>query len=254
MTSASTLEPPASTVTDQASFDLDLSRPTRVAVVGAGYISDFHLAILAALDWVELVAVCDVDREKAAALARRHKVPHSVDSLAALADHGVQVAHLNVPPDLHVELTRELLNLGIGVFCEKPLALDAEAARELTSLAADKRLPLAVNHNNVFHPSFARLASRVAAGEIGRLQHVQVTLSVPLRQLDAGDYSHWMFRAPRNIIFEQATHPFSQIHHLLGKARRIESTILHSRELHPGQVFHDRWLVAAEAERGTAEI
>ncbi|MFG0319561.1 MAG: NAD-dependent epimerase/dehydratase family protein [Planctomycetota bacterium JB042] len=233
---------------------LTLDGKTRVAVVGAGYIADFHLDVLKRIDDVEVVAVCDPARGRAEAAAKAHGVEHVVGDLAELKELGVQIAHLTVPPDLHVDLTNELLDLGIGVFAEKPLALSTEEARALAARAAERRLPLAVNHNNVFHPSFAALARRVAAGEIGRLEHVQVTLSVPLRQLDAGDYTHWMFRAPRNIVFEQATHPFSQLHHLLGRVRSAHTTLLRTRELHPGQVFHDRWLVAAEAERGTAEI
>lgn len=255
MTRASTLDAPIrSPMTDTRPFDLDLSAKTRVALVGAGYIADFHLQVLRGLTDVEVVAVCDVALDKATALARRFGVPHAVDAIAKLPDLGVHIAHVTTPPDLHVLLCEQLLDLGIGVFCEKPLALDAASAAALTERAARRRLPLAVNHNNVYHPAFTRLVSRLAAGEIGRLEHVQVTLSVPLRQLDAGDYSHWMFRAPRNIVFEQATHPLSQIHHLLGPLKRVQTTVLHSRELHPGQMFHDRFVVAAEAERGTAEI
>ena len=85
-------------------------------------------------------------------------------------------------------------------------------------------------------------------------EHVRVTLSVPLRQLDAGQYSHWMFRTPRNIVLEQGTHPASQLEALLGPLESAETTLLGSRELNPGQVFHDRWLVAARAAEGTAEV
>src|SRR6185295_18521847 len=46
----------------------------------------------------------------------------------------------------------------------------------------------------------------------------------------------------------------SQLHALIGRVREAKTTILGSRELLPGQVFHDRWLVAARGERGTAEI
>ncbi len=235
-------------------FSITFDGPTRVALVGAGYISDFHLQILSETEGVEVVAICDAAEERARKAARRFKVQNAVTRLDELPGLGVQVAHLSVPPDLHVSLTRELLGLGIGVFAEKPLALSADESRGLADIARERRLPLAVNHNNVFHPAFARLASRVAAGEIGRVQHVQVTLSVPLRQLDAGDYSHWMFRTPRNIVFEQATHPLSQVHHLIGAVKRARTTILSTKELLPGQVLHDRWLVAAEAERATAEI
>jgi len=228
--------------------------PRRVAIVGCGYIGAFHADILRAIDGVELAAACDAVPGRAAAFAKTHGIPVAVESIAELTDHAIDVAHLLAPPDLHVQLTRELLSFGIGVFVEKPLALSSADARELTELAARKGLVLGVNHNAVHHPSFRELLKRVRAGEIGALEHVQVTLSVPLRQLDAGDFSHWMFREPRNIVFEQAPHPFSQLAELVGGVKEMTSVRLGTRELNPGQVFHDRWLLAAEAERGTAEI
>jgi len=142
----------------------------------------------------------------------------------------------------------------MGLLVEKPLVLDSAEARTLADLAREKGLPLGVNHNAVYHPAFARLLRRVRRGVIGKLDHVQVTLSVPLRQLDAGDFSHWMFAAPRNIVFEQGPHPFAQLHELVGRVRSAQVTRLGTRELLPGQVFHDRWLVAAKGERATAEV
>ncbi|MEM9382728.1 MAG: Gfo/Idh/MocA family oxidoreductase [Planctomycetota bacterium] len=227
---------------------------TRVAVVGAGFIAEFHLEILRGLPDVELVAVCDVSESRARAAAEKHGAPHAVTDVDQLAGLGVDVAHLAVPPDLHVELTRRLLESGVGVFVEKPIALDSGDARALAELAEARGLPLGVNHNNVFHPSFQRLLQRVKDGEIGRVEHVQVTLSVPLRQLDAGDYSHWMFRAPRNIVFEQAVHPLSQVEHLLGPVHDASAHRLRTVELHPGQEFHSRWAASFTAERGTCDL
>jgi len=229
-------------------------RATRVALVGAGFIADFHLRILAETPGVELVCVCDADLERARAAARRYGAPHAAERLEDLAELGVEVAHLTVPPALHAPLARRLLELGIGVFVEKPLAPSAAAGAELCALAEERGLALAVNHNAIFHPAFARLRARVAAGEVGRLEHVRIVLSVPLRQLDAGDYSHWMFRAPRNIVLEQATHPLSQLQCLIGRVREVRTTHLWTRVLPTGVPFHDRWLVAARGARGTAEL
>ena len=228
--------------------------PIRAGIVGAGYVAQFHLDVLKELPGVEAVAVCDVDRHRAEVAARRHGGARAVTDLDELARAGVEVAHVLAPPDLHVAITRRLLELGIGALVEKPLALSSAEARGLQDLADERGLPLGVNHNNVFHPAFARLLADARAGRIGRVEHVQATLAVPLAQLDAGQHSHWMFRAPGNVVFEQAPHPFSQVHALVGQLKRATTTILGTRELQPGQIFHDRWLIAAEAERGTAEV
>jgi predicted dehydrogenase/nucleoside-diphosphate-sugar epimerase len=227
---------------------------TKVAVVGAGYVAHFHLEALKEIPEVEVAAVCDPAPGRAEAAVRRWGVGRAVASLDDLVPLGVDVAHVLTPPDLHVPVARQLLERGIGLFVEKPLALTSAEARELQALADERGLPLGVNHNNVFHPAFVQLLEHVRAGRIGRVEHVRVCLSVPLAQLEAGDFSHWMFRSPENIVFEQAPHPISQLHALIGAVREAKTTLLGSRELHPGQVFHDRWLVAARGERGTAEI
>lgn len=226
----------------------------RVALVGAGYVAQFHRDVLAETPGVNLVAVCDTDLERARAAARQWGIPNAVGAVEELGDLAIDVAHVLVPPDLHVKVTRALLEMGIGVLIEKPMALAGADARELQALADRLGLPLGVNHNNVWHPAFVRLLDHVRAGRIGKVEHVRICLSVPLAQLEAGDFSHWMFRSPENIVFEQAPHPLSQLHCLIGAVREAKTTILGTRELHPGQLFHDRWLVAAEAERGTAEI
>jgi predicted dehydrogenase/nucleoside-diphosphate-sugar epimerase len=228
--------------------------PVRTALVGAGYVAGFHRDVLAEMRDVELVAVCDADLARARSAARQWNVPDAVSSVAELADLGVDVAHVLVPPDLHVPVARSLLEMGIAVLIEKPVALSSGEARELQRLADRLGLPLGVNHNNLHHPAFVRLLEHVRAGRVGRVEHVQVCLSVPLAQLEAGDFSHWMFRSPQNIVFEQGPHPLSQLHALIGRVEEARTTILGTRELHPGQAFHDRWLVAARGERGTAEI
>jgi predicted dehydrogenase/nucleoside-diphosphate-sugar epimerase len=225
-----------------------------VALVGAGFIADFHLEILAPLEEVEVVAVVDPAVGRARALADRWGVPEARASIEELPALEVDVAHVLVPPDLHAAVVRRLLELGVGVHAEKPFVLSGDEARALGALAAERGLALGINHNHVFQPAFTRLVERVAAGEIGTVEHVQVTWSVPLMQLDAEQYSHWMFRSPRNIVYEQGPHPLSQVHRLVGPLVEAEARVLGERELLPGQRFVDRWLVAGRGERATCEV
>lgn len=226
----------------------------RVAIVGAGYIADYHVPILQSLGNVDVVAIVDSHAPRAEALAQRFGIARVLADVKELADLSVDVVHLLTPPDTHAKLARTLLELGVGVFVEKPFVLSTAESQELEALAAKKGAPLGVNHNNVFHPAFARLLARIRSGAIGRVEHVQVTWNVPLAQLDAFDYSHWMFRAPRNIVFEQAVHPFGQVHALVGRVKSATTTILSQKELHPGQTFVDRWSISAVGERGTAQV
>ena len=229
-------------------------RPTRVALVGCGAICSAHLEVLASTPGAEVVALVDSRVEAAEQLARQHGISNVCSSIAELAEYEVDVAHILTPPPTHAAVLRELLELGIGALVEKPFALSSEEATELASLAAEKQLPLGVNHNHRCHPAFIRLERRLKAGHIGELKHVQATWSMPLGQLDAGRLDDWMLRAPKNIIFEQGPHPLSQVHALCGKLIDGEAGPLSSRELAPGQTFHPRFSGALCGERATAEV
>jgi predicted dehydrogenase/nucleoside-diphosphate-sugar epimerase len=227
----------------------------RVALVGAGFIAEYHLEILRRTAGVEVVAVVDVSESRARSLAERFGIKRwftQIDTLVKEAQP--QIAHVVVPPAVHATVVEELLRHKVGVFVEKPMATTAADCDRLVALAEDQGVALGVNHNHVFHPSFQQLKRWVESGKLGHLQHVFACLHVPLRQLDAGDFSHWMFREPGNIVLEQAPHPFSQLRELLGEVRSVTTRISGDRDLLPGMVFHDTWQIAAEFERGPATI
>src|SRR5262249_45925608 len=56
------------------------------------------------------------------------------------------------------------------------------------------------------------------------------------------------------LLFEQASHPFSQVVELLGRCRTASALRSGRRELAPGLEFHDTWQIALECERGTATL
>jgi predicted dehydrogenase/nucleoside-diphosphate-sugar epimerase len=232
---------------------------TRVALVGAGFIAEIHLEILNGLRDVTVVGICDVDLARAQTLARRHGGARACATVAELvATTSPQVAHVLVPPPLHARVTRELLEQGVAVLVEKPLATSVADARTLVDLAKSRGLSLGVNHNNTFHPGFVELKRAVAAGKLGKVDHVVACLSVPLRQLARRDFGHYMFRAPQNLVFEQASHPFSQIVELLGRCTSATAVPSGRRELAPGldhsAPWHDTWQIASQHERGTATL
>jgi len=241
-------------VTAQVLQDSERPARFRVALVGAGAIAETHLAVLRSIADLDVVAIVDRELDRAQRLAARHAVPHACTAIGELAGRAIAVAHVLVPPDQHASVVRQLFELSIGAYVEKPCALSSSEALELQRQARERKLVLGAHHNNLFHPAFARLLARVQAGEIGRVEHVQSTWNLPLAQLEAGSFSHWMFRAPRNIVFEQAVHPLSQVEALLGRVQSSQAHALSRRELEADQVFVDRWSLSAVAERGTAQL
>jgi predicted dehydrogenase/nucleoside-diphosphate-sugar epimerase len=230
-------------------------RPTRVALVGTGYVAAIHADALKTIPDVELVAVCDVDRAKADAFARAHGIAKAFGSIAELAaGASPDVAHVLVPVPAHAPAARAALEAGIHVLVEKPMTPTAAEGRELAALARARGLRLGVNHNSALLPSFLRLAADVRAGRIGAIEHVVSVQNNPLRQLSAGDYGDALFADPKNIMFEQGPHPLSQIRALLGEMVEVVSLPSGRRDLPGGCAFFHEWQVSMRCERGTAQL
>lgn len=227
----------------------------RVCLVGAGFISGSHAEALTALPGVEVGAVIDPNQGAAQRLANTWKVGRvytSVDDALAAGD--IDCAHVVVPPPLHAPLGAQLLRAGMPVLMEKPLAVDAAGCRELVSAAAEGGAVLGINQNFVHHPAFARLRSLVDRRALGRLESVDCTYSVPLRQLATRQFGHWMFQQPRNILLEQAVHPFSQILSLTGPVRETRALAGAPIEISPGVPFYGTCSVSLEGERAPGAL
>jgi predicted dehydrogenase/nucleoside-diphosphate-sugar epimerase len=210
---------------------------TRICLVGAGFISHVHAEALRGLPGRGVTAVVDPDQAAAEKLAAGCGARAFTSVDAALAADAFDRAHVLVPPDLHEAVAVPLLRAGKPVLLEKPMATSpAEAATLLA--ASEAGALLGVNQNFIHHPAYARLRALVAARALGRPRHVACTYNMPLRQLAARQFGHWMFRAPGNILLEQAVHPLSQIAGLAGPIGGVTAQAGPPIELAPGARFY----------------
>ena len=210
-------------------------RERRVCLVGAGNIAAIHAEALASVPGICIVAVVDPNLAAARRLADRWKVPAAHRSLAeAISDGRFDAAHILVPPDVHCNAALPWLEAGCPVLVEKPLAASTAECDALLAAARRSGVTLGVNQNFVFHPAFARLRRSVAAGMYGRPRFVDCVYHLPLRQLAARQFGHWMFHTPGNILLEQAVHPLSQIMALAGPVKELRAIAGASTEIAPG--------------------
>ena len=140
----------------------------KLALVGCGAVAEFfHLPAIARTLRPDQVVLVDPDRSRAAALAR------SLGRRARVAaDHrellgAVDAAIVGVPNDLHEPVARDLLEHGVHVLCEKPLASSAAAARRLAEAAAGGPV-LAVGNFRRFFGSTRQVERLLAGAAYGR--------------------------------------------------------------------------------------
>ena len=229
--------------------------PTPTALVGAGFIAEVHADALRQLPGVRVSAVVDRDEGRARALAAKLGSPPTYTDVEALiAAKACERAHVLVPPDLHRRVAEPLLAAGIDVLLEKPLAETGADCAALLAAAEKGGARLAVNQNFVFHPAFLALKRRIAEGGLGKVRHLSAVFNVPLRQLAAGQFGHWMFRRPVNILLEQAVHPLSQIVDLMGEPEEAQALKGAPRALAPGMDFYPTWQIALRRGAVTAQL
>ena len=118
-----------------------MSDKVKVAIVGTGTISNMHIVSYQHNPNVELYAFCDLDQEKVLKMGKQYGIPEErcftdeETMLKALPE--IDAVSVCVWNSQHKPCTIMALNYGKDVLCEKPMALNAEEAREMKE-AADK--------------------------------------------------------------------------------------------------------------------
>jgi len=153
----------------------------RAAVVGMGGIGHRHAQVYKDHAQADVVAVCDIDKEKADAAAAKfgarafYSVPEMIASgteidVASVCTAGVENG------SLHYEPTTQLLNAGIAVLGEKPISNNIQEAKEMVALAKAKGLRYGINLNHRFTPAAERAKEWVEAGTLGELHIINMTM------------------------------------------------------------------------------
>lgn len=145
----------------------------RCAVVGAGTMGALYASAFDQLAGARLAAVVDLDVARAEAVAAQHPGAAVHDSVDALVDAGsVDAVAVALPDFAHRETAVLLLDAGIHVLCEKPLATTRDDCTAIADAAERSAASLMVNYGNRHRPPARILRERILAGELGELQSV----------------------------------------------------------------------------------
>ncbi|MGR3635978.1 MAG: NAD-dependent epimerase/dehydratase family protein [Shimia sp.] len=187
----------------------DPNRPIRAALLGAGYIADWHAGAIKATPGVELVAVCDRSEAAAEALAQTYGITAYSDLDAMLAADVADAVHILTPPQTHRALAETCLRGGVHVVVEKPVALSGQETREIADIAEETGRVFAAGHNFMGTPGYQRLKNRLEAGAIGRVAAAEINWHFPLAPLRSGPFGLWLLQEPKNLLLELGPHLFA---------------------------------------------
>ncbi len=128
-----------------------MSKDLPVAVIGAGHMGRHHVRTYADLPGVRLVAVIDTNVERARQLAEPRGLRYADRLTPELGD--VAAVSVAVPTVRHLEVSRPLIERGIHVLIEKPLAPCAAEAEQIAALARQHGVLVQVGHTERFNPA-----------------------------------------------------------------------------------------------------
>lgn len=121
----------------------------KVAVIGVGSLGSIHARIYSSMDDIELVGICDTDKNRLRHLADELGV-EGYNDYRKLFDK-IDAASVVVPTKIHYQVSKEFLKAGVHLLIEKPITQTVKEADELLDIARSKDLTLAVGHVERFN-------------------------------------------------------------------------------------------------------
>jgi predicted dehydrogenase len=135
-------------------------RPTRVGVVGVGYLGRYHALIYSRMPAVELIGVVDLDLVRAAEVAAEAgcaQFSRTEDLLGR-----VDAVSIVVPTSDHLSVARPFLERGVHTLLEKPIAASVGEGTEIVRLARQAGVVLQIGHLERFNAGVMALAERIS--------------------------------------------------------------------------------------------
>lgn len=224
--------------------------PLRVACIGTGYFSTFHIDAWHRIAEAVPVAAADIniDKARATGLAAYESVP------TMLRETSPDIVDIISPPDTHLEFILAALEHGVrAVICQKPFCGSRAEAERALQLSKSAGIPILVHENFRFQPWYRVIKTAIRSGEIGRL--LQVTFR--LRPGDGQGREAYLSRQPyfqsmpRFLVHETAIHWIDTFRFLLGEPVEVFADL---RRLNPVIAGEDAGYILFSYEDGVRAL
>ncbi|UDY35866.1 Gfo/Idh/MocA family protein [Dermatobacter hominis] len=202
-------------------------RPVRLGVVGLGQIAELAVPPYLGRPDVDVVALCDRDPGRRDHWARRVSGARPCASLDEVVEQRPDVVDVLVPTPVHHEVVCRLLDAGVHVQVQKPLARDLAGADAMLAAAARSGATLRVLEDYLYFPPLVRMKQLIDQGEIG----TPVNLSMKIVGNGRGGWDltqeslEWQFDQIRDgrgmLVFDHGWHQLAVATWLFGPIERV---------------------------------
>jgi len=191
-----------------------------VAVVGVGDVANrVHLPTWKRISVARIIAICDTDKEKAAATAKQWNIPKYYTQFEEMLDKEKPlVVDVCTPPGSHLPLAIEAMDRGCNVILEKPMSMSIEESRKIIEAYTERKaggIKLCVIHNLLFESFMSKLRSAIKR-DVGDIIGVEIKLLDTPNDSMISDPAHWCHTLPGGRFGECLIHPLYLLQNLLG--------------------------------------
>ena len=150
----------------------NLKSKVKVGIIGLN-LGRIHLESCEKNDMAEVIAIVDLDQDKLNLYGQKYKINHCCSDYQEL----LQVSELDavfvcLPNFLHAPASIEAFQRGLHVFCEKPLARNAEEAKKIVNAANRSGKKLMVGYNQRFREDTQFIRKMIKAGDVGEIYYL----------------------------------------------------------------------------------
>ena len=154
-------------------------RTVKVGIIGCGGIANSkHMPSLKKVEGVEMVAFCDILRERAEKAAKEYGTPDAkvyTDYKELLADPQIEVVHVLTPNRAHSFITVDALDAGKHVMCEKPMAINSAEAKKMLDAQKRNGKLLTIGYQSRFRPDSIYMKQEAEDGVFGDIYYAKAT-------------------------------------------------------------------------------
>jgi len=190
------------------------------ALIGCGRIAQRHASHIH--NYGKLVAVCDIDENKAKQLSDKYQVPYytNIDELLA-TEKTIDVVSVCTPNGLHAEHSIKALRSKLHVLCEKPMAINVHDCNLMIKEAEKANKSLFVVKQNRFNPPVVALKKAIDENKLGKPLSIQ--LSCFWNRNEAYYQNSW--KGNKNLdggtLFTQFSHFIDLLYWLVGDVEEV---------------------------------
>jgi UDP-N-acetyl-2-amino-2-deoxyglucuronate dehydrogenase len=215
----------------------------KFAIIGCGRIAQRHAEHIN--NFGQLIAVCDINKEKADSLGSKYQVNayYHIEDLLKIG--GFDVLAICSPNGLHAEHSIKGLNAGFHVICEKPLAIDVSDCGEMIKAAEKSNKRLFAIKQNRFNPPVVAIKDAIEKGKLGKIYSVQLSCFWNRNE----DYYKSSWKGTKKLdggtLYTQFSHFIDLLYWMIGDVKKVYA--MTNNFAHQGIIeFEDTGVIALE--------